>query len=246
YMELFDSSEARKNVENVLDRETMEALYDLSGDGHFDLLHGFVKDGKESKVAVAERGEGEEREFLAVKLYVVGASNYDSMQKYLTGDPRFEGVGRDKRSVVFNWCRKEYRNLERARDLDIPAPEPVASEKNVLLMEFLGKDYTPAPRLQDVDLENPGTAFERLKDYMERLWNDANLVHGDLSSYNVLLWEQRLHLIDFSQAVLESHPLSEQLLERDVENLADHFERSYGMDLDRDQILEQIIGGETS
>lgn len=243
-MELFDDSEARKNVENVLNRETMEALYDLSDAGHFDLLHGFVKDGKESKVAVAEREGPGGTEYIAVKIYVVEASNYHDMEQYLRGDPRFDDTGRDRRSVVFSWCRKEYRNLEIARGLNIPAPEPRAAEKNVLLMEFLGEDFRPAPRLQDVDLENPGTALDRVVEYMRRLWQDGNLVHGDLSPFNVLLWKERLNFIDFSQAVLESHPRSRDLLDRDVHNVAEHFRRAYGMDVDGDDIRDRILGGE--
>ncbi|MDY6769326.1 MAG: serine protein kinase RIO [Candidatus Nanohaloarchaea archaeon] len=237
-MELFDSSEARKNVENVLNEETMEALYTLSDDGRFDVIGGFVKDGKESKVAVAEKGD----DLLAVKLYVIEASNYQDMQQYLVGDPRFEGITTDKRSIVFNWATKEFRNLGAARDLGIPTPEPFAVEKNVLLMEFIGQAYSPAPKLQEVDLENPAVAVDRLTSYMETLWQDGGMVHGDLSAFNVLLWEQELRPIDFSQAVLTAHPRAEELLQRDVENVADHFRRQYDMAVEEDEILDKILG----
>ncbi|MDY6769361.1 MAG: serine protein kinase RIO [Candidatus Nanohaloarchaea archaeon] len=239
-MELFDSSEARKNVENVLDRDTMEALYALSDDGRFDVLRGFVKDGKESKVAVAER----DGELLAVKLYVVEASNYEDMAQYLRGDPRFEDLAGDRRSVIEAWARKEFRNLEAARDAGIPVPEPVAVEKNVLLMAFIGQDYRPAPRLQEVDLENPGTALDRIVEYMRTLWRDAEMVHGDLSAFNILLWDEQLHLIDFSQAVPRRHPRAGELLRRDVTNICDHFRRAYDMAVEDDEIRDRITGGE--
>ncbi len=237
-MELFDSSEGRKNVENVLNRETMEALYTLSDEGHFDLLRGFVKDGKESKVAVAEKGDN----LLAVKLYVIEASNYRDMEQYLVGDPRFEGIKTDRRNVVFNWARKEFRNLQLARDLGIPAPQPHAAEKNVLVMEFLGQDFAPAPKLQEVDLENPAVAFDRLVGHVETLWKEGGLVHSDLSAFNVLLWKQQLRLIDFSQAVLKAHPRAEEFLRRDVENICNHFARRYDMAPQAGDIAEQILG----
>lgn len=239
-MELFDSSEARKNVENVLNRETMEALYDLSGDGYFDLLYGFVKDGKESKVAVAERGD----ELLAVKLYVIEASNYRDMRQYLNGDPRFRNVKKSKRDIVFSWCQKEFRNLQKAEDAGVPVPHPVAAEKNVLLMEFLGAEFRPAPRLQDVTLENPRTGLDRLVDHMAALWQDAGMVHGDLSAFNVLLWEERLYLIDFSQAVLTAHPRADELLDRDITNVADHFRRRYDLAVDEAEMRERITRGD--
>lgn len=240
-MQLFDSSEARKNVENVLDQDTMEALYNLSDQGRFDLLRGFVKDGKESKVAVAEKGD----EKLAVKIYVVEATNYEDMEKYLVGDPRFEGIRKDRRTLVNNWARKEFRNLEKAEELGMPVPSPVAVENNVLLMEFLGQDFSPAPRLQDVDLENPETAFERIQSFMETLWQDGEMVHGDLSAFNILLWDQRLRPIDFSQAVLRSHPRAHELLRRDVRNVCNHFTRRYGLEISEEEVLEKVTGSET-
>lgn len=240
---IWEDSEARKNVENVFNRETIEALFDLSEDGHFDVLHGIVKDGKESKVCVAETfGDDEQSTYIATKIYAVEASNYQNMQQYLFGDPRFEGIKHNRRNIIFNWCKKEFKNLKKAEDLGLNVPSPIAFEKNVLLMEFLGEDYRPAPRLNELELENPETALDYLMDAMDRLWNEADLVHGDLSAFNTLIWDSKVYLIDFSQAVLTHHPQAEDLLERDVENVLNHFRKTYEVDRSTDEIVERITG----
>ncbi len=240
---LWEDSEARKNMENVFNRDTLEALFDLSEDGHFDVLHGIVKDGKESKVCVAEKfNDSEQSTYLAAKIYAVEASNYQNMRQYLFGDPRFEGIKRNRRSIIFNWCKKEFKNLRKAQSIGLNVPESVAFNKNVLLMEFLGEDYRPAPRLNELELANPEAALDYLVDAMDNLWNKEKLVHGDLSAFNVLIWDSKVHLIDFSQAVLSHHPQAEELLERDVDNVLNHFRKTYDIDRDTEEVLDDIIG----
>ncbi len=241
--DIWEDSEARKNVENVFNRETIEALFDLSEDGHFDVLHGIVKDGKESRLCIAEKfNRGEQSNFIAAKIYAVEASNYQNMQQYLFGDPRFEGIKHNRRSIIFNWCRKEFKNLKKAESLGLNVPSPIAFEKNVLLMEFLGEDFRPAPRLNELELENPETALDYLVDAMDRLWNEEKLVHGDLSAFNTLIWQSQVYLIDFSQAVLTHHPQAEELLERDVENVLNHFRKTYDIERGTDDVVETITG----
>lgn len=239
--DIWADSEARKNHENVFNQNTLEALFDLSEDGHFDIVHGIVKDGKESKVCVAEKIDRDgDNTFLAVKIYTVEASSYQNMQQYLFGDPRFKGIKRNRRSIIHNWCKKEFKNLKKAQSIGLNVPTPVAFEKNVLLLEFLGEDFRPAPRLNEIELENPETALDYLVDAMDRLWNEEKLVHGDLSAFNVLIWEGKVYIIDLGQAVLTHHPMAEELLERDVENVLQHFEKAYGIYKETDEIVGRI------
>ena len=41
---------------------------------------------------------------------------------------------------------------------------------------------------------------------MRRLYQTCNLVHGDLSEYNMLMWKGKVHIIDVSQSVDHDHP----------------------------------------
>jgi RIO kinase 1 len=55
----------------------------------------------------------------------------------------------------------------------------------------------------------------------------ANLVHGDLSEYNILIKNREPYIIDISQGVPLDHPLAEELLQRDVKNISRFFNKKF-------------------
>lgn len=237
--EIWRDSEAKKNFENVFNRETLLSLYDLADKGHFKVLYGIVKAGKESNICIAESKDGKK---LAVKIYMVEASKFKRMRKYLMGDPRFRGIKNNRRSIIFNWCKKEFKNLKKARNATLDVPEPLAFKKNVLIMDFLGEEMNPAPRLKDVELENPEKGLEKIIESVKKLYRQEKLIHGDLSQYNILIWKGKIWIIDLSQGVLKSHPAAEELLERDVENILKYFRKNYNLKRDKNKILGEIKG----
>jgi RIO kinase 1 len=219
---------------SVFDDATYGALYKLVQDGHIDAFGGPISTGKEANVYTALSGDHE----VAVKVYRINASDFRDMGEYLQGDPRFEEVAGNKKAVVLAWVRKEFANLKRARAAGVRVPEPIAVERNVLVMEYLGTETGRAKRLTEVHIENPQTAFEVVREYMYRLY-DAGIVHGDLSEYNIIVHESQLYIIDVGQAVTVHHPNSDDFLERDCENVANFFARQ-GVDVDGDQLLAYI------
>jgi RIO kinase 1 len=60
---------------------------------------------------------------------------------------------------------------------------------------------------------------------MKILYQDAGLVHGDLSSYNILIQNDDPVIIDISQGMIRDHPISEELLNRDIENIVKDFKK---------------------
>ena len=219
---------------SVFDDATYGALYKLVQDGHIDAFGGPVSTGKEANVYTALAGEKE----VAVKVYRINASDFTDMRGYLEGDPRLEELGGNKKAVVTAWVKREFANLRRARAAGVRAPEPVAVERNVLVMEFLGTETGRAKRLGEVHIENPETAFEVVREYLRRLY-DAGLVHGDLSEYNVVVHDSELYVIDLGQAVTVHHPNHEDFLERDCKNVAAFFARQ-GVDTSGDQLLAYV------
>jgi RIO kinase 1 len=164
------------------------------------------------------------------------------MRQYLDGDPRFEGIGSDKKKVVLAWVRKEFANLRRARKAGVKVPRPIAAERNVLVMEYVGGEAERGRRLAEVHIENPETAFEVVREYTRRLY-DSGLIHGDLSEYNVVVHEGELYVIDLGQAVTVHHPNAREFLERDCENVAAFFARQ-GVDVTGEALLEYVTRGE--
>jgi len=219
---------------SVFDDATLGALYKLVQDGHIDAFGGPISTGKEANVYTALAPDGE----VAVKVYRINASDFRHMREYLDGDPRFEGIGSDKKKVVVAWTKKEFANLERARTAGVRVPTPIAIERNVLVMEYLGGETQRAKRLSEVDVENPETAFEVVREYMRRLYA-AGLIHGDLSEYNLVVHRGELCLLDLGQAVTIHHPNSREFLERDCHNVAAFFGRQ-GFAVDEDALLEWV------
>ena len=125
-----------KTEQYVFDIPTLETLYKFTKKGLLTALGGPISRGKESVIFHALGAEEEE---LAIKMYKISTANFNAMLDYIIGDPRFKNLKKDHRSVIFAWARKEYKNLKRAFDAGVRVPQPIACEKNVLLMEFIGK-----------------------------------------------------------------------------------------------------------
>ena len=233
-----ENTEQFKVTDSVFDDATLGALYKLVQDGHVDAFGGPLSTGKEANVYLAQGSEAE----LAVKIYRINASDFRAMRDYLDGDPRFEGIGSDKKKVVVAWTKKEFANLRRAREGGVRVPTPKAVQRNVLVMEFLGQNSRRARRLSEVNVENPETAYEVVREYMRRLYR-AGLIHGDLSEYNVVVHDDQLVVLDLGQAVTVHHPNSRDFLERDCENVAAFFTRQ-GHDVSTEDLLAYVTDAE--
>ena len=216
----------------VFDRETLFAIHALYNRGVFSELGGAVAEGKESRVFVAWNDEP-----LAVKVYRVDAAAFESIWEYMRGDPRFSGVGKNRRAAIYAWVRKEFSNLRRLFDAGVNVPRPYAFVRNVLVMEFLG-DSVPAPALRSVDAEWD-TLFEKIGGMIRQSWSVARLVHADLSEYNILLWRGEPYMIDVGQAVDRRHPKALEFLSRDCRNLASFFSRK--LDADPEELYRRLM-----
>ncbi|ESS12011.1 MAG: serine/threonine protein kinase involved in cell cycle control [uncultured archaeon A07HR60] len=219
---------------SVFDEATLAAVYKLVQDGHIDAFGGPISTGKEAHVFEALAPEAE----VAVKIYRINATDFSQMREYLEGDPRFDGIGSDKKAVVLAWTRKEFANLSRARKAGVRVPETIAVERNVLVMELVGQADDRARRLAEVTVENPQTAYEVVREYMRRLYS-AGLIHGDLSEYNLIIHEGELYVIDLGQAVTVHHPNARSFLERDCRNVASFFSRQ-GLPVDPDDLIDFV------
>lgn len=224
--------ESFKVFQGVLDDATLKTLMKLSSKGIIERMQGFVKRGKEGSVLAGRDYDGNT---IAVKIYAIEASNFNRMLPYIDGDPRFSRIRGNKKSLILGWCKKEYKNMIKAHSNGILCPEPIASMRNILVMEFLGRGYTPAPRLIDADIKNPQETFEKVVDQMRHLYG-CGIVHGDLSAYNILYWKREPYFIDFSHGVLKSHPRADDFLKRDVGNIVKFFKTN-----NKEETLRRVL-----
>ena len=99
-----------------------------------------------------------------------------------------------------------------------------------MIMELIGQMDNPAPQIRDLnfDLDEARRIFDKLCDYISRLYNQADLVHADFSEFNVL-YDGEPVVIDMGQSVTLEHPLASKFLARDVVNIARYFQKKYNI-----------------
>ena len=231
-------SEDRKVSSEIFDKATLQVLYKLANQGHLDVLNGAISTGKEANVLKGIKSDGS---IVAVKIYRIATSDFKKMQYYIAGDPRFNVRSSNKRQLINNWVNKEFRNLTRLADAGVNVPEAITSLNNVLIIEFIGdEDGNPAPTVKNLPPEDPVDFYEKLVDQMDKFINKANLIHGDLSSYNILNFNEEPVIIDVSQSVVKDHIIAQELLERDIKNISFEFSKM-GVDTSIEDLTNRLI-----
>ena len=231
---LIQNEHVRSIFNKVFDRATVAAVHELARKKYFEELEFVISTGKEGNVFRACSGENH----YALKIYKVGTSDFKHMQDYIIGDERFKEIRKDKLEIVKIWTKKEFRNLEDFTKAKIRVPQPIATKRNCLLMEFIGKNGIAAPRAKDKPFADAQSAYEKMCEYMAKMVN-ARLVHSDLSEYNILNDDEELVIIDVGQAVTTMHPNAKEFFQRDVQNISKWF-RKQGVETDYEKMYAEI------
>ena len=231
-----DSSD-RKTGNEIFDKITLETLYKLANQGYIDVLNGAISTGKEANVLT---GITDDEKFVAVKIYRIATSDFKKMDYYLKGDPRFNVKTKNKRKIIYSWVTKEFKNLTRLHTAGVTVPEPITSSNNVLLIEFIGdEDGNPAQPVKNQPPQDPDDFWNKLLVQLKLFVNEAKLVHGDLSNYNILNLNEEPVIIDVSQSVVLDNPISKELLERDINTLVREYTK-LGVETSFDEVWEYV------
>jgi len=229
--------EDRKTEGEVFDRYTLLALEKLFSNRLIDTFDFPISTGKEGNVF---RAITPDKKFLAVKIYRISTSTFKHISKYIIGDPRFKSIRKTRKDIIYAWTKKEFKNLTRLKKINVLAPKPILSTKNILVMEYIGYKNKPAPLLKDIKIKNPEKIFEKIIEYIKNMYKEAKLVHGDLSAFNIIMFKDKPYLIDLGQAVLKEHPNSNDFLRRDIRNMVSFFNK-YNIKADEMKIYNEII-----
>lgn len=233
-------SEDRQVIESVFDTRTLLTLYHLFNKKILDEVNGVISTGKEANVYWGIQPDGTD---VAIKIYRIATFNFKRITLYLEGDPRFSRIPRSRTGLITAWASKEYKNLKRADEAGIRVPKPIAVQRNILVMEFIGEEGYPAPTMHQEAPENPAATRKTILTAISNLYHKASLVHSDLSEYNIMLWNGPV-LIDISQAVVLDHPHSEEFFQRDIRNILAYFAQFDIPPLDLKDTIEAIRRGD--
>jgi RIO kinase 1 len=205
-----------------------------------------VKGGKEASVYSCEAHPNTGFDMLAAKVYrphEVRKFRNDSVYREGRGVLDNEGVevkkpdhrlmrAMNKKSAFGNqvshtsWLMYEFNTLRRLYQIGARVPQPLSSADNAIVMEFIGGEEMPAPILNAVTLE-----YDEVEPLFNAVLQNINLmlqndvIHGDLSAYNILYWEGEITLIDFPQVTNpRTNRQARAILERDITRICEYFD----------------------
>ena len=125
------------------------------------------------------------------------------------------------------WVDREWEMLKTLSAAGADVPRPIMRSDRGLLMTYIGDEDDAAPQLRSYR-PDPDEAEELLRQVIRNveLFLYRNVIHGDLSPYNILVWDGQVTLIDLPQAVdPRKNRHARALLERDLHRVCEHFER---------------------
>ena len=205
-----------------------DPLTPLLTDGIIDEVVSRLKSGKEADIYLVRRAG----ELLAAKVYKDRqARSFKNNAAYKEG--RNVRNSRTKRAMQKGsrfgrdadeqaWKTKESEALHTLFAAGVRVPKPDLLYEGVLLMELVvDAEKRPAPRLVDAD-PSPDQAAELYADLRAQVVSllRCDLIHGDLSPYNVLMAWNGPTLIDFPQVIGAAHnSQAERFFQRDLEAL---------------------------
>ena len=212
-----------------------------------------VKGGKEANVYCCAAHPSTGLGLLAAKVYrprmfrnLRNDKMYQQGREVLTADGRPAGkaactiarairnkTGFGLEAAHTSWLMHEFVALEQLYQAGAAVPWPLAGSDNAVLMTYHGDEGRPAPTLNSVSLE-PDEAEALFAEVLRNveLMLQHELIHGDLSAYNILYWARpqggpgQITIIDFPQVVyLHSNPKAHFVLRRDIERTCEYFAR---------------------
>ncbi len=226
----------RKTQDEVFDKSTLHTLEKLISDRVIDIIDFPISTGKEGNIF---RAITPQKKLVVVKIYRINTATFKNISEYILGDPRFKGIHKTKRDIIFAWTKKEFKNLQRLKKIGVLAPKPIVYINNVLIMSYIGNYKRAAPLMKDVKLDNPKKIFDIIIGYISKMYKQAELVHGDISAYNILIYRKKPYLIDMGQGVLIEHHNAADFLKRDIHNVVSYFKK-YGIKANEENIFKKI------
>jgi RIO kinase 1 len=196
-----------------------------------------LKSGKEATVFICRAGADSHARPLAVKYFRPRLGRgFQNRAAYQHG--RAIPNARTSRAVANKsrfgqqveeslWVNHEFDMLCRLHFAGADVPQPLAAAGSAILMEFVGDEDGPAPQLRELRLtpEEARRILDRLLWNIERLLA-SNVIHADLSAYNILIHDGSPRIIDLPQAVdPRTNCHAEALLARDIDRVCRYFER---------------------
>lgn len=211
---------------------THDPLAPLLEEGVISCVQARLASGKEADVWIVEH----EGNLVAAKVYKDRETrSFRNRADYRDGrksdDTRVQramdrGTRFGRRAAEEDWKQREHLALEKLHAAGLRVPRPLLFCYGVLLTELVvDAAGDPAPRLVDTAVPHGNAAawYADLRGQVVRMLT-SDVIHGDLSPYNVLVARDGPTLIDFPQVIGAAHNRqAERFFRRDLESIRAFF-----------------------
>lgn len=178
----------------------------------------------------------DDENILALKIYRMGRTSFKNIKQLR------DIVGKRGHS---SWlyinrlaARREFEALTEIFKLKLDTPKPIAYNRHMIVMSYLkGKEL-----VYHKDLHKPEKIFNKIIKQMKIIYQEAKIVHGDLGEFNIVLDEnENILIIDWLQWVSSDHPNARSLLERDIFNLSNYFNKKFNIQSNVQDIMTSFF-----
>lgn len=209
------------------------ALHSLVGNGTIAQLGMEIGKGKESDVY---KCINDDEKVMTLKIFRIGRTSFRKIKQLRS----FIGERRHFSWLFVNFlaAKREFQALEKLAPLELNTPEPIGLNRHIIVMEYIdGKELNNL-----IEIEDPVYIFNEIIDQVRVIYKEANLVHGDLGEFNILInTDGDILIIDWPQWIPTSHPNQIIVLRRDIENICMFFEKRFKLEIDVEEIINSII-----
>jgi len=188
--------------------------------------------GKEADVYDALNPKGER---IAVKFHRLGRISFRQTI-------RKRGYTNEHTSWLFQSrlaAEKEFEALKLVFLHGVAVPKPMSQNRHVIAMGMI----EGAELAEWKEISKPEKVLKEILRNVRKAYLKADVIHADLSEYNVIL-KPNMHIliIDWPQYVTREHPNAQQLLTRDIKNILQYFRRKYMSKVKLKEALEYVNG----